>query len=75
MKALIIDPALHSMGGHHYTAVQRLQSEFGRLGIDAPCLGSFYADRQARQELACRPTFRRSVYGRSYATAGEFDLD
>ena len=73
MKALIIDPALHAMGGHHYTAVQRLQAELARLGVDAPCLGSAYADRRVQGELACAPTFTRSVYGRSYGAPGEFD--
>ena len=72
MKALIIDPALHSMGGHHYNSVQRLQNELGKLGVDAPCLGSAYADRRVTEELACTPTFSRSVYGRSYANSGEF---
>lgn len=72
MKALIIDPAVHSLGGHHFNAVQRLQGELTRLGVDAPCLGSAYADRRVVDELACRPTFTRSAYGRSYATPGEF---
>ena len=73
MKALIIDPAVHSLGGHHFNAVQRLQGELGKLGMAAPCLGSAYADRQVVDELACTPTFTRSVYGRSYATPAEFD--
>ncbi len=73
MKALIIDPAVHSLGGHHFNAVQRLQGELGKLGVAAPCLGSAYADRRVVDELACTPTFTRSVYGRSYATPPEFD--
>lgn len=73
MKALIIDPAAHSLGGHHFNAVQRLQGELGKLGVAAPCLGSAYADRRVVDELACTPTFTRSVYGRSYATPAEFD--
>ena len=72
MKALIIDPAVHSLGGHHFNAVQRLQGELAGLGVAAPCLGSAYADRRVVEELACTPTFTRSVYGRSYATSGEF---
>ena len=72
MKALIIDPAVHSLGGHHFNAVQRLQAELARLGVAAPCLGSAYADRRVVEELACTPTFTRSVYGRSYATPAEF---
>ena len=72
MKALIIDPAVHSLGGHHFTAVQRLQRELARLGVAAPCLGSAYADRRVVDELGVAPTFSRSVYGRSYATPAEF---
>jgi glycosyltransferase involved in cell wall biosynthesis len=72
MKALIIDPAVHSLGGHHFNAVQRLQGELSALGVAAPCLGSAQADRRVVEELACVPTFSRSVYGRSYATPTEF---
>ncbi len=72
MKALIVDPAVHSMGGHHYNAVQRLQDELGKLGVEAPCLGSVYADRQVQQELGSTPAFSRSVYGRSYTAPNEF---
>jgi len=43
MKALIVDPAVHSRGGHHHAAVKRLQTELAQLGIKAPCLGSAYA--------------------------------
>ena len=72
MKALIIDPAVHSLGGHHFNAVLRLQSELAALGVAAPCLGSAYADHQVIEQLACTPTFTRSVYGRSYAMSAEF---
>ncbi len=72
MKALIVDPAVHSLGGHHFTAVRRLQDELAGLGVAARCLGSARADRRVVAELACTPTFSRSVYGRSYATSAEF---
>ena len=72
MKALIVDPAVHSLGGHHFNAVQRLQGELAALGVAAPCLGSAYADRRVVDELACTPVFTKSVYGRSYATPAEF---
>ena len=72
MKVLIIDPAVHSQGGHHYNAVQRLQSELAKLGLAAPCLGSAYANAQVASALDCTPTFTRSVYGRSYAAPTEF---
>ena len=65
MKALILDPALHSRGGHHFNAVERLQAELARLGITAPCLGSVAADATTRAQLACTPVFSNSVYGRT----------
>ena len=72
MRALIIDPALRSKGGHHYNAVLRLQREFSKLGIGFSCLGSAYADREVVRDLGCKPAFTKSVYGRDYADAGEF---
>jgi len=72
MKALIIDPALRSMGGHHYNAAVRLQGELSKLGINAQCLGSAYADQDVVRELGCMPSFTKSVYGRSYSHPGEF---
>ncbi|HEY2610275.1 MAG TPA: glycosyltransferase [Reyranella sp.] len=72
MRALIIDPALRSKGGHHYNAVLRLQRELSKLGIGFSCLGSAYADREVVRDLGCKPTFTKSVYGRDYADAGEF---
>lgn len=72
MKILIIDPGVHSKGGHHYNAVVRLQSELAKLGLEAPCLGSAYASAEVVRNLACTPTFTRSVYGRSYAAPQEF---
>ena len=64
MRALIIDPALRSRGGHHYNAVRRLQDELSKLRIGFSCLGSAYADSDVVRELGCIPSFTRSVYGR-----------
>lgn len=72
MRILIIDPGVHSKGGHHYNAVVRLQSELAKLGLEGPCLGSAYANEEVVRDLACTPTFTRSVYGRSYVAAQEF---
>ena len=71
MRALVIDPALHSRGGHHYNAAERLLAELRRLDVDARCLASASADGQVTGALSARPVFTQSVYGRSYA-AGEF---
>lgn len=67
MKALIVDPAVHSRGGHHHTAVKRLQTELAQRGIKAPCLGSAHATPDIVRDLVCTPVFERSVYGRDYA--------
>jgi glycosyltransferase involved in cell wall biosynthesis len=72
MKALIIDPALRSKGGHHYNASLRLQGELSKLGIGTSCLGSAYADHDVVRDLGCTPSFLKSVYGRDYADPGEF---
>ena len=72
MKALIIDPALRSKGGHHYNAALRLQGELSKLGIGGSCLGSVYADQDVVRDLGCTPSFLKSVYGRNYADPGEF---
>lgn len=72
MNVLIVDPALRAMGGHHYNAVQRLQAELAKLGVKTRCLGSAYADVGVVSDLACTPTFSRSVYGRTYAGRNEF---
>lgn len=61
MKAPIIDPAVHSLGGHHFNAVARLRDELARLGVSAPCLGSAHADRRVVDELACTPAFVRPI--------------
>ena len=74
MKALIVDPAVHSPGGHHYGAVKRLQTELARLYIEAPCLGSVFAEPATVSDLACTPTFSSSVYGRDYSSPREFKL-
>ncbi|MDB5488285.1 MAG: hypothetical protein JWQ58_2000 [Reyranella sp.] len=74
MKALIVDPAVHSPGGHHYGAVKRLQAELSRLGIEAPCLGSAFAESDAVRDLACAPSFQSLVYGRDYSEPKQFEL-
>lgn len=72
MKALIVDPAIHSRGGHHYAAIDRLRAELARLGIDAACLGSIHAAPDIVRALDCIPTFTSPVYGRDYDGPREF---
>lgn len=73
MKTLIVDPAIHSRGGHHYAAIDRLQAELAGLGIDAPCLGSIAATPDVARSLDCTAVFTGPVYGRDYASPGEFE--
>lgn len=72
MNTLIVDPALHSRGGHHYSAMDRLQTELARLGIEAACLGALGATPDVARTLDCVPAFSCPVYGRDYAGPGEF---
>jgi glycosyltransferase involved in cell wall biosynthesis len=72
MKALVIDPALHSMGGHHYNAVLRLKTELSKLGVGYACLASSFADGDVVQGLGATPCFTRSVYGRTGWTHHDF---
>jgi glycosyltransferase involved in cell wall biosynthesis len=75
MRALIVDPALHSMGGHHYSAVLALGTELSRLGVEHACLASSFADEDVIQGLGAVPCFARSVYGRTEWTGREFAAD
>ncbi len=72
MKAVIIDPGLHSMGGHHYNATLCLKAELLTLGIDHACLVSAFADGQVVRDLGGTPCFSKAVYGRSYEGPEEF---
>jgi glycosyltransferase involved in cell wall biosynthesis len=72
MKALIVDPALHSMGGHHYNATLSLQAELSALGVDHASLVSAFADDQTVRELGGTPCFSKALYGRSYEDPAEF---
>lgn len=72
MKALIIDPALRSLGGHHFSAARRLHQELGSAGFKVSCLASAYADVNVSQMNNCFPIFTTSVYARKYENELEF---
>jgi hypothetical protein len=74
MKTLIVDPAIHSLGGHHYAAIDRLQVELTGVEIDAPCLGSVAATPDVVRALDCTAAFTSPVYGRDYDSPGEFQV-
>jgi len=65
MKALIVDPALRSMGGHHYNALLTLRRELSDRQMTVRTLGSAFADQNIVDELGVAPTFTRSVYWRT----------
>ena len=69
---LVVDPAIHSMGGHHYVAMERLCFELHRLSTQFTCLGSTFADEQTRKNLPVRPCFSETIYGRTDWTMAEF---
>jgi glycosyltransferase involved in cell wall biosynthesis len=60
------------MGGHHYNAVLRIQTELSKMHVDHVCLGSAFADDHVVQTLGVERCFTRSVYGRSNWTSREF---
>jgi glycosyltransferase involved in cell wall biosynthesis len=72
MKAVIVDPGLHSMGGHHYNAALSLNAELSALGVVHVCMASAFADGQVVRDLGGTPCFTRAVYGRSYQEPEEF---
>jgi len=57
MKALIIDPAVHSLGGHHFNAVQRLQGN-SAFELSSKELAAAEASglQRARKSIASRRT-------------------
>lgn len=72
VSALIVDPALHAMGGHHYAAAKSLVSEFSNLQIKYTTLGSLFADERVRFELGVKQCFDRSMYGQRDLTQRGF---
>lgn len=71
-RALIVDPAIHSMGGHHYTAMLRLSSDLDGLSIPHICLGARSAEEEVCAAFDLRRCFSESIYGRSDWTRVEF---
>lgn len=75
MMAVILDPALHSMGGHHHSAYLRLRHELTERAVRFRYLVSNRADRSLRLDADVRPTFSRCVYGRSNWSHSQFHDD
>jgi glycosyltransferase involved in cell wall biosynthesis len=72
---VVLDPALHSAGGHHHSAYLRLRRELATRGVRCRYLVSTRADATLRLDADVRPVFRRCVYGRSTWTHSQFSND
>jgi glycosyltransferase involved in cell wall biosynthesis len=72
MTVVVLDPALHSMGGHHHSAYLRLGQELRARSVRYRYLTSGRADRHLRLDRQVRPTFSRCVYGRTSWTHAQF---
>lgn len=69
---LIVDPAIHSLGGHHYVAMERLTTELDELSVSYGCLGAASVDIRVREALGVNRCFSESIYGRTDWTMPEF---
>ena len=73
VRAVIVDPALHSLGGHHFTATERLRGILSALDVEVECWASTDASDEVISELHARPIFSHWIYGRNFESHGEFD--
>lgn len=72
-QAVIADPALHSLGGHHYVASERLSLELSRLSAKHLILGAKGADDEVFRILGARNSFSELIYGRTDRSDAEFN--
>jgi glycosyltransferase involved in cell wall biosynthesis len=70
--ALIVDPSLRSLEGHHFGATQRLKIELTELDIAVSSLASAHIDTELAKRSDLIPGFERSIYGRKKWTHDEF---
>ncbi|MGQ3296842.1 glycosyltransferase [Reyranella sp.] len=71
--ATIIDPALQGIGGHHYSAAERLAAEIAAAGVDCRILCSAKADSNVIGALKGERCFSESIYGRTDTGMPEFE--
>ncbi len=71
--SMIIDPALQGIGGHHYSAAERLAAETGAVGGGYRILCSSRADSNVISTLKAERCFSESIYGRTDAGMLEFE--
>jgi len=69
----IIDPALQGIGGHHYSAAERLAAELAAAGVEFRILCSSRADSNVIGALKGELCFSESIYGRTDSGMREFE--
>jgi glycosyltransferase involved in cell wall biosynthesis len=66
MRAIVLDPGLHSPGGHHFSTFLRLTGELNERDVQYRYLVSTRADSQLKNhDSRVVPAFSRCVYGRT----------
>src|SRR5690348_15397923 len=73
--ALVVDPSLRSLEGHHFGALQRLKIELTGLEFAVTSLVSAHMSADLAEESGLVRVFSRSIYGRERWNNDEFYED
>lgn len=71
--ALIVDPALQAVGGHHYASAERLAVELFASGAECGVLCAAKADQAVVDTLKADRCFSETIYGRTDPGMLEFE--
>jgi glycosyltransferase involved in cell wall biosynthesis len=72
-SAVVLDPGLHAIGGHHHSAYVRLRQELSLRSVKYRYVASTRTDADMlRDDSRLWPGFSRCVYGRSIWTHPQF---
>lgn len=71
--AVIVDPALQGIGGHHFSAAERLAAEMSIAGTDYSILCASKADPIVVDILKADRCFSETIYGRTDYGMQEFE--
>lgn len=71
--AVIVDPALQGIGGHHFSAAERLAAEMSISGTDYNILCASKADPIVVDVLKADRCFSETIYGRTDYGVQEFE--
>ncbi|MEM1065109.1 MAG: hypothetical protein AAGJ74_06385 [Pseudomonadota bacterium] len=72
-EALIVDPGLRSVAGHHYAAALALTDVLAARGVSVRVLGSRFATAGALEGAGARAVFTNNVYSRGPYSATKFE--